>query len=79
MDFLLHITNAQLLTSCPLSQPFTSDILCANIYEMLSPDILHQLIKGTFKDHFVKWVGDYPVGKHSGAGTNIVLDDIDQR
>ncbi|KAF7288608.1 C2H2-type domain-containing protein [Mycena indigotica] len=36
--------------------PFTHDFPRADIHEMLSPDLLHQLIKGTFKDHLVDWV-----------------------
>ncbi|KAF7319658.1 C2H2-type domain-containing protein [Mycena chlorophos] len=39
--------------------PFTNDFPRADIHEMLSPDLLHQLIKGTFKDHLVEWVGEY--------------------
>ncbi|KAJ7780477.1 hypothetical protein B0H14DRAFT_2297946, partial [Mycena olivaceomarginata] len=39
--------------------PFTQDFPRADIYEMLSPDLLHQLINGTFKDHLVMWVGEY--------------------
>ncbi|KAG6824616.1 hypothetical protein H0H92_006339 [Tricholoma furcatifolium] len=37
--------------------PFTFNFSWADIYEMLSPDLLHQLIKGTFKDHLIEWVG----------------------
>ncbi|KAG1793243.1 uncharacterized protein HD556DRAFT_1443669 [Suillus plorans] len=43
--------------------PFTNYFPHADIHELLSPDILHQLIKGAFKDHLVKWI----------------LDDIDHR
>lgn len=28
----------------------------ANIHELLFPDVLRQIIKGTFKDHIVSWV-----------------------
>ena len=61
------------------SQPFTSDIPCGDIYEMISPDILHQLIKGTFKDHLVTWICEYFhiwYGEHQAS---IILDDIDQQ
>ncbi|KAF8815870.1 hypothetical protein BYT27DRAFT_7248786 [Phlegmacium glaucopus] len=36
--------------------PFTHDFPRADIYEILTPDLLHQVIKGTFKDHLVTWV-----------------------
>ncbi|KAH9165255.1 hypothetical protein EDB89DRAFT_2116109 [Lactarius sanguifluus] len=43
---------------------FTEDFPRADIHEMLSPDILHQLIKGTFKDHLVAWVKDFLFLEH---------------
>ncbi|KAF7370236.1 hypothetical protein MSAN_00654400 [Mycena sanguinolenta] len=39
--------------------PFTWDFPRADIHELLLPDLLHQVIKGTFKDHLVAWVDEY--------------------
>lgn len=60
-------------------QPFTVHFARADIHEMLTPDLLHQLIKGTFKDHLVQWVGDYLALEHGEARANEILDDIDSR
>ncbi|KAG1889253.1 hypothetical protein F4604DRAFT_1915123 [Suillus subluteus] len=35
--------------------PFTNDFPQADIHELLSFNLLHQLIKGAFKDHLVDW------------------------
>ncbi|KAF7978992.1 hypothetical protein HWV62_44259 [Athelia sp. TMB] len=59
--------------------PFTSDFPRADIHEMLSPDLLHQLIKGTFKDHLITWVGEYLACVHGKAHAKDILDDIDRR
>ncbi|KAJ7813044.1 hypothetical protein B0H14DRAFT_3090426 [Mycena olivaceomarginata] len=59
--------------------PFTQDFPRADIYEMLSPDLLHQLIKGTFKDHLVTWVGEYLSLVHKKAEADAIMDEIDRR
>ncbi|KAF8219263.1 hypothetical protein L208DRAFT_1341909 [Tricholoma matsutake] len=43
--------------------PFTTHFPRANIHELLSPDLLHQVIKGVFKVHLVTWVTSYPMVK----------------
>ena len=59
--------------------PFTHYFPQADIHELLSLDILHQLIKGAFKDHIVTWVHDYIKAQHPENEANKILDDIDQR
>ncbi|RXW18633.1 hypothetical protein EST38_g7221 [Candolleomyces aberdarensis] len=56
--------------------PFTSYFPRANIHELLSPDLLHQIIKGTFKDHLVQWVVEYLEGLPEGKQ---VLAEMDRR
>lgn len=51
----------------------------ADIHDLLAPDILHQLIKGAFKDHIVTWVNDYIKATHSDKQAKKILDDIDRR
>lgn len=60
-------------------QPFTWDFPRADIYEMITSDLLHQIIKGTFKDHLVAWVGDYLVHEHGQTRADEIMDDIDRR
>ncbi|KAG2051938.1 hypothetical protein BDR06DRAFT_983321 [Suillus hirtellus] len=59
--------------------PFTNDFPHANIHELIAPDFLHQIIKGTFKDHLVVWVEKYLVQMHGQTQADVILDDIDRR
>ncbi|KAI0349050.1 hypothetical protein OH77DRAFT_1499678 [Trametes cingulata] len=60
--------------------PFTRCFPRANIHELLTPDLLHQLIKGTFKDHLVSWVEEYiRATAETAADAKKILDDIDRR
>ena len=60
-------------------QPFTSDFPRADIHELLSCDLLHQVVKGTFKDHLVTWVEDYLKKKHGKSAAARIMSDIDRR
>lgn len=60
-------------------QPFTMNFPRANIYELITPDLLHQLIKGTFKDHLIDWVGIYLSMRHGPSKGQAILDEIDRR
>jgi hypothetical protein len=68
-----------ILTFLTNLKPFTIQFPRTDIHEMLSADILHQLIKGTFKDHLVQWIGDYLNLTHGETRANDILDDIDRR
>ncbi|KAJ4497758.1 hypothetical protein C8R41DRAFT_894448 [Lentinula lateritia] len=60
-------------------KPFTEYFPRADIHEMLSPDILHQIIKGCFKDMLVEWVIEYLKIEHGETQADVILDDIDRR
>ncbi|KAG1888937.1 uncharacterized protein F5891DRAFT_1131963 [Suillus fuscotomentosus] len=58
---------------------FTNDFPRADIHQMISPDILHQLVKGAFKDHLVEWVEKYLRHTHTKRKADQIMDDIDCR
>ncbi|KAF9221556.1 hypothetical protein BS17DRAFT_797037 [Gyrodon lividus] len=58
---------------------FTSNFPRSDIHALLAPDLLHQLIKGTFKDHLVDWVCSYLEETHGSTCAMEIIDDIDRR
>ncbi|EDR01231.1 uncharacterized protein LACBIDRAFT_312359 [Laccaria bicolor S238N-H82] len=61
------------------SSPFTDSFPHADIHELIAPNLLHQVIKGTFKDHIVDWVTQYIKESHPKARAAEILADIDRR
>ncbi|TFK58882.1 hypothetical protein BDN72DRAFT_781471 [Pluteus cervinus] len=59
--------------------PFTRDFPRADIHELLSSDLLHQVIKGTFKDHLVTWVEEYLQLTHEKSVAAKMMDELDRR
>ncbi len=50
-----------------------------DICQLVSGDLLHQVIKGCFKDHLVEWVNDYLKLTHGEKKGNEIIDQIDRR
>ncbi|KAJ6626342.1 hypothetical protein B0H10DRAFT_2304006 [Mycena sp. CBHHK59/15] len=60
-------------------QPFTHGFPRADIHELLSSDLLHQVIKDTFKDHIVSWINEYLHLAHGEKRALEIIEDIDWR
>lgn len=60
-------------------QTFAMRFPRADIHELLTPDLLHQAIKGTFKDHLVLWVEVFLGLIYGPSKAESILDEIDRR
>ncbi|EPS96469.1 hypothetical protein FOMPIDRAFT_1130371 [Fomitopsis schrenkii] len=58
--------------------PYTNNFPRADIHELLSGDLLHQIIK-PFKDHVVDWITEWITLEYGEAGASIVMSEIDRR
>jgi hypothetical protein len=80
MKMLWYVTMCMNISKADtLFQPFTHNFPHADIHELLAPDLLHQVIKGIFKDHLVLWVGLYLELVHGKTCAHDIMGDIDQR
>ncbi|KAJ3742783.1 hypothetical protein DFH05DRAFT_1495496 [Lentinula detonsa] len=59
--------------------PFTHHFPRADIHEMLTADLLHQVVKGCFKDMLVEWVIAYLTITHGETQMKEIMDDVDHR
>ncbi|KAF8871196.1 hypothetical protein CPB84DRAFT_1855134 [Gymnopilus junonius] len=62
--------------------PFMKLFPRADIHELLTPDLLHQVIKGMFKDHLVDWVESFiwdVLCEGNPKEAEAIIADIDRR
>lgn len=81
VSFTFRVSDSPLtfLVPASCSQPFTMAFPRADIHEILAPDLLHQVIKGAFKDHIVTWVEKYINDNYIKAEAERILANIDRR
>jgi hypothetical protein len=60
-------------------QPFAEVFPRADMHELVAPDMLHQMIKGTFKDNLVTWIESYLYHTHGKQQGKVIMDIIDRR
>lgn len=60
-----------------LLQPFAMRFPHADIHKLLAGDLLHQAIKGTYKDHLVTWVEEYLKLTYGLLKAEGILDEVD--
>ncbi|KIM61542.1 hypothetical protein SCLCIDRAFT_25845 [Scleroderma citrinum Foug A] len=83
MEVLLDLLDPQMLSSdygiVHDIVPFTSEFPRTDIHELIAPNLLHQLIKGTFKDHVITWINKYLELVHGKQHASEIIADIDHR
>lgn len=60
-------------------QPFSWSFPRTDIYKLISVDILHQIVKGVFKDHLVTWVTEYIAAEYGEKEGKKRMDEFDNR